>query len=207
MAENAANAANAGTAAKKEKKTLDYRIAFALMVIMILCSLCIGANKAWKNNRSGVSAGYAAWRENVQQRVETAYNLMTVAGRYLPADDQQLTAIKNDLDAMAATQETDETDTRRAAACEQFIADGNALLKTLAANAAVQSDARDNMYATLMLPQALEQCSNNSALTAYNEAARTYNDGMHSFSGLLARLTGVGYAPIFETTTVSASAE
>ena len=38
----------------EEKKGLDPRIAFVLMIIMIICALLIGANKAWKKNHSGV---------------------------------------------------------------------------------------------------------------------------------------------------------
>ena len=195
MSEN--NAASEEKTFVKEKKSLDPRVALAIMIVMVCCALCIGANKAWKKNRVSVDAAYIAWEDNIQQRVETAYNLLTVAGRYLPAEDAQLASVRDDLKTMEAADMTD-----RDSAGETFLTDAQALLAKLASNQTVQSDSRDNMYVTLMLPQAVEQCSNSAAKAAYNAAAQSFNDGLHSFSGLLARLTGIDFAP---TLTVSAS--
>ena len=193
------NAVNPEQTLKKEKKSLDPRIAFALMVIMIICSLLIGANKAWKKNREGVDTSFAVWQENVQQRVETAYNLLTVAGRYVPADDAQYAGIQSDLNEMKSSADIN----RQAAAGQRFITDAKQLLQTLSGSAAVQNDARDKMYVELMLPQALEQCGNSAALNAYNTAAESFNSGLRSVSGLLARLTGVARAELI----ASANAE
>ena len=57
------NQVNAEPTPAVEKKGLDPRIAFALMVAMIICALLIGANKAWKKNRAGLDASYMAWQE------------------------------------------------------------------------------------------------------------------------------------------------
>ena len=198
MAEN--NTANAEEKYTKEKKGLDPRIALALMVVMICCSLCIGANKAWKKNRAGVDAAYTVWQENLQQRVETAYNLLTVAGRYRGADDAAVAAVRADIKGM----ENDDLDIS-AVAAQSFLTDAQALLSALAADSVVQNDARDRMYATLMLPQALEQCSNDAARAAYNTTAQRYNDGLRSFSGLLARLTGIGWAHTLEAAVPTAA--
>ena len=195
MSEN--NAANEEKTLVQEKKSLDPRIALVIMIVMICCALCIGANKAWKKNHVSVDAAYIAWEDNIQQRVETAYNLLTVAGRYLPATDVQMVSVRNDLKTMESADAAD-----RVSAGETFLTDAQSLLASLAANQAVQGDSRDTMYVTLMLPQAVEQCSNNAAMTAYNAAAQSYNDGLRSFSGLLARLTGIDYAP---TLTVGAA--
>ena len=192
MSEN--NAANEEKTFVKEKKSLDPRIALAIMIVMVCCALCIGANKAWKKNRVSVDAAYTVWEDNLQQRVETAYNLLTVAGRYLPSEDAQLASVRSDLKTM----ESADTASRMSAG-EAFLTDAQALLTNLASNPSVQSDSRDNMYVTLMLPQAVEQCSNNAATMAYNAAARSYNDGLRSFSGLLARLTGIDFAPVLNT--------
>ena len=192
MSEN--NAANEEKAFVKEKKSLDPRVALAIMIVMVCCALCIGANKAWKKNRVSVDAAYTVWEDNIQQRVETAYNLLTVAGRYLPSEDAQLASVRSDLKTM----ECADTASRMSAG-EAFLTDAQALLTNLASNPSVQSDSRDNMYVTLMLPQAVEQCSNNAATTAYNAAAQSYNDGLRSFSGLLARLTGIDFAPVLNT--------
>lgn len=192
MSEN--NAASEEKTFVKEKKSLDPRIALTIMIVMVCCALCIGANKAWKKNRVSVDAAYIAWEDNLQQRVETAYNLLTVAGRYLPATDAQVSTVREALKAMESADATS-----RANAGESFVTDAQALLSSLASNPSVQSDSRDNMYVTLMLPQAVEQCSNNAAKAAYNAAAQSYNDGLHSFSGLLARLTGIDFAPVLNS--------
>ena len=193
-------AANAEKELQREKKALDPRIAFALMIIMIICALCIGANKAWKKNRVSVDAALAAYQENIEQRVETAYNVLTVARRYLPEDDLLVQAVRSDLHGM----ESASTSTglkEQTAAASVFSADATALLAALAQNGTVSTDARDSMYVTSMLPQAVEQCCASTAADAYNKAAQSYNEGMHSFSGLLARLTGVNYATVIDATT------
>lgn len=197
MSENAENAAKAAEAAQpKERKSLDPRIAFALMVIMICCALCIGANKAWRKNRAGVEASLAAWQESVAQRMETAYNILTVGGRYLASSDALMIALREDISGMQSAGSSAEELQRQADASARFLTDGAAALAALAADSRVRSDARDTMYATLMLPQALEQCQNDAALSDYNSTAKSYNEDMRCFSGLLARLTGVSKAPI-----------
>ena len=179
----------------KTKKQLDPRIAFAIMAVMICCALCIGANKAWKEKRQNVDAGYAFLADDLQLRVETAYNLLTVAGRYLPAADPQVAAVKKDLQQMESVSQKAEALNAAVAGGRQFTDDASALLASLAANASVRADSRDAMYVTLMLPQAVEQCSGSAAITAYRTAAESSNSGLRSFSGPLARLTGVKAAP------------
>ena len=184
--------------APSAKQRLDPRVAFVLMVIMIICSLCIGANKAWKKQRVNVDTAFSAWEENLQMRVETCYNLLTVAGRYLPQSDALCAAVRADLKAMENASLALED---RAAAAARFEADANALLAALAADSAVMADSRDAMYVTSMLPQAVEQSAKDTAAKAYNTAAESYNGGLHSFSGLLARLTGVGFAEVISLDT------
>ncbi len=179
----------------EEKKGLDPRIAFVLMIIMIICALLIGANKAWKKNHSGVDAGFEGWKESVALRCETAYNLLTVADRYVSRDNTQVISVRNDLQQMEETADIMHM-SECAVACNSFLTSAQQLLDSLKQDPAVIQDPRDSMYVSLMFPQAMEQCANNTALTVYNDAARTYNNGLHSFSGLLARLTGLGFAEV-----------
>lgn len=195
------NAAAAEAPLRKEKKSLDPRIALALMIVMVIIALCNGAHKAWTKNRQGVNASYTVWQENIEQRIETAYNILTVGGRYLAADHAQMAALKADITAM---QQSDAASQKalnaQAEAGARFLTDGSALLTTLQSDSRVQADSRDSMYVTLMLPQALEQCGSDTALADYNAAAQSYNQGMRSFSGLLAKLTGVSAAPTVQQT-------
>ena len=197
MSENTANVEK--KALRKEKKTLDYRIALVLMIVMIIIALFNGASKAWKKNRGSVDAAYAQWQENVQQRIETSYNILTVSGRYLADSDAKVVSLKNDMNAMNASSTDSSSFNAQVLACDSFIQDSKALLNALSANEQVQQDARDAMYVNLMLPQAVEQCSNSAALSEYNAAAQAYNEGLHSFSGFLARIIGIDYAPTVDT--------
>ncbi len=192
MSENQINAEPTPVA---EKKGLDPRIAFALMVVMIVCAFLIGANKAWKKNRAGLDASYMAWQENTQQRVETAYNLLTVAGRYYAQDDPQIAAVRKELTVM---ENTAGDLAARVNAASNFLRDGKQLLTDLAEKTQAAGDKRDTWYATQMLPQMLDQCGSDAALADYNIAVMEYNGGLHSFSGWLARLTGVKYASYAE---------
>ncbi len=179
--------------AKEEKNGLRPVIACVLMVIMLCCALIIGARKGWTKEQNALQQYREAVLESVQARVETAYNLLTVAGRYMSADDTLYAAVKDDLQSLENGKTTFSVVSTR-----QFQLDAQALLKALAERTDVQADARDNMYVTQMLPQAVEMCMSSDAITAYNEAASDCNDRMHSFSGMLARLTGMQYAALFE---------
>lgn len=176
----------------QEKKGLHPAIACAIMVVMLCCALLMGANKGWTKEKTPVDTARSELMETVQARIETAYNLLTVAGRYMSRDDALYAAMQQDLTSMEKGKEN-----LRMISMEQFSSDAKALLSALSARPEVQSDSRDFMYVSQMLPQAVEQCLNGTAAQNYNAAAQHYNDRMNSFSGLLARLTGVKQAALF----------
>lgn len=182
------------------RKGLHPAIACVLMVVMIAAALLVGANKAWVEKRDEVNRSLTAAEATIRLRVETAYNLLTVARRYLSEGDRFFAAIEQDLRIMENT--AGELGIR-ADACTQFQMDAQALLTALKRNVDVQADSRDSMYVTLMLPQAVEQCANNAALLAYDNMANTYNAGLHSFSGFLAQLTDVRLFETFMRTAAS----
>ena len=119
MSEQAAPAEQVIT--NKEKKSLDPRIAFCIMIVMICIALCIGARKAWIEKRIVVDTAYAEWQENIEQRIETGYNLLTVAGRYLPQDDPLVTTLKNDISMMETATKGSADGIEAAAASQQFV--------------------------------------------------------------------------------------
>ena len=86
--------------AEKVKKSLHPAIACALMVIMLCCALLNGAHKAWTKEQNALEQYRAAVLESVQARVETANNLLTVAGRYTGASDPLYAAVQSDLRSM-----------------------------------------------------------------------------------------------------------
>ena len=170
--------------AEKVKKSLHPAIACALMVIMLCCALLNGAHKAWTKEQNALEQYRAAVLESVQARVETAI----------------YAAVQSDLRSM----ENGKT-TFSVVSVQQFHDDAQALLQSLAQRQDVQADGRDNMYVTQMLPQAVDMCLSSDSAVAYNEAAASYNERMHSFSGLLARWTGVSYAALFNDGVQSAT--
>lgn len=175
-----------------EKKGLHPALAFALMLAMLSCALFYGAQRHWKGERALVEAEAFVLQEAMDARVETAHNLLTVAYRHMEKDDALCASVSGDLAAMKNASLPLST---RAAACENFIDDAKALLAALAQKDSVINDSRDHMYATLMLPQAVETCQDRSVIEQYDQCAAAFNDGLQgSFSGLLARLSGIGAA-------------
>lgn len=184
-----------------EKKGLHPAIALCLMIVMVAVSLLIGANKAWSERENVVKLGLAEAEEMIMLRVETAYNLSTVARRYVSEGDPLYAALQQDLREM---ENTDLPLARRGKACDAFLNDAQALLDALKNDDGVQADSRDRMYVMQMLPQAVEQCRNNDdAISAYDKMAQSYNDGLDSFSGWLAQLTNVNRAETFASDEVS----
>lgn len=175
-----------------QKKGLHPAIAFVLMLLMLSCALLYGAGKHWRGERAIVEVEAYMLEEAMDVRTETAYNLLTVAYRHMQKDDALCTAVSGNLSVM---KNTALPLADRAAACEDFIKNAEALLAALAQKESVIADSRDHMYATLMLPQAVETCQDYSALAAYDRYAEEFNDGLNgSFSGLLARISGVDAA-------------
>lgn len=179
-----------------EKKGLHPAIACAVMVVMLCCALVYGANRGWTRERASLLEAHEDLQKSIQLRIETAYNLLTVAGRYVNESDALYAAVQKDLYSME-----DGRDRLYMVSAAQFGADGKALLSALSARSDVQADSRDYMYVTQMLPQALEQCVSDKTADAYNAAARAYNKHMNSWStwpsGWLAMLTGVEPAAIY----------
>lgn len=178
-----------------EKKGLHPAIACAIMCVMLACALCMGANRGWTKERKSLDGEVSALNAALSARAETAYNLLTVAARHMDESDARLAQLRGDIklleNASAPLAERAAASARYQPACKE-------ILSALAALPGVQSDSRDVMYVIQMLPQAVEQCASQGAQQAYNEAAEAYNARMRkSFSGLLARLTGVDFAPSF----------
>lgn len=167
-------------------------VCFVLMLVMVAGALLNGAGKAYAQKRTAVDQ---AWKEcvaSVQERTETAYNLLTVAGRYLSPEDADYAKVAEDLKSLQNAESTGSC-----VSVTVFKADATALLTKLAAMENVKKDSRDSMYVTQMLPQAVEQCSGIEAISAYNTAADNYNSSLNSFSGFLAGLAGVTRATVF----------
>lgn len=177
----------------KERKGLHPAIAFTLMLLMLCGALLNGAHQHWRGEWATIEVEAWSLQEAMDVRVETAHNLLTVAQRHLPKDDALCASVISDRDAM---QNTSLPLAERIAAAYRFTDDAKALLTALSQNASVIADDRDHMYATLVLPQAVEKLEETSAFTTYDYYAEEYNKGLGStVSGVLAQLIGYQKAP------------
>lgn len=167
---------------------------FILMICMMLFSVCFGAYQGWSKERMQVEETYAGLESMIHTRIESAYNLLTVASRHLNADDEGLRHVAADRDIL----EGRYTLSQKAQANESLTRDAQALLDALEALPSVQQDSRDKMYVESYLPQMLAESEERAAGANYNTAAAEFNSRLEgSFSGWLASLMGIQAAEEF----------
>ncbi len=168
--------------------------AFFLMILMVAVSVVIGAYRGWNEERAMVKETRAGLEEMLQARVESAYNVLTVAGRHLPQDQEavlRLRAARGMLEGRASLSE-------KAAANEELTQAAQDVLSLLVQAESVQNDSRDKMYAESYLPQMLAQSEEKTAGAQYNIAAAQFNERLNaSFSGKIAALLGIDMAEEF----------
>lgn len=165
-----------------------------IMVILMVFSIGFGAYRGWKKERALVNETYTGLETMLHTRVESAYNLLTVASRHLSADHESIRRVTEDRDILEGRRGLQE----KARANERLTQDAAELLKELAALESVQNDSRDRMYVTDYLPQMLTESESLTAKANYNTAAREFNASFNaSISGWIARLMGIGPAEEF----------
>ncbi|MBE5781854.1 MAG: LemA family protein [Clostridiales bacterium] len=169
-------------------------VAFLLMLCLVIAALGIGAYQGWSDERKAVEETYAGLEKMIQARVESAYNLITVASRHLPETDAPMAQLISARDIL----ESNAGLPQKAAANELLSQSAHQILSSLSALPSVQSDSRDKMYVESYLPQMLEESQARTAGALYNTAAAAFNRELEeSLSGFLARLLGVKPAEEF----------
>lgn len=173
--------------------------AIAIMVILIAGSVVYGAYRGWTDERALVNETRAGLESMLQTRVESAYNVLAVARRHLPEDDEAyLRVVRDRNDLEGGSNPAWDNLSQKAKANDALTVDAAALLDKLAQLDSVKNDSRDNMYVTSYLPQMLAQSEQKTAGAAYNQAAADFNGRMKgTFSGWLAR-TMLGIKPAAE---------
>lgn len=168
--------------------------AVLIMVCLVVFSFCYGAYRGWSRERELVNETYAGLAEMLNTRVESAYNLVTVASRHLGSGDETLSRVIRERDTLAGKASL----TEKATANEQLTLDAAALLQTLSQLDSVKQDSRDQMYVTSYLPQMLAESESLTTQANYNQAAREFNQSLKgSVSGWLARMFGIKPAEQF----------
>ncbi len=173
--------------------------AIAIMVILIAGGVVYGAYRGWTGERALVNETRAGLDSMLQTRVESAYNVLAVARRHLPEDDEAyLRVVRDRNDLEGGSNPAWDNLSQKAKANDALTVDAAALLDKLAQLDSVKKDSRDNMYVTSYLPQMLAQSEQKTAGAAYNEAAADFNGRMNkTFSGWLARML-LGIRPAAE---------
>ena len=168
--------------------------AAVILVLLVVFAIGFGAYRGWSTERALVNDTYAGLESMLRTRVESAYNVLTVAGRHMDRESELLRAVTEDREILSGRQSLKE----KAAANEKLTRDAAALLQALAALPSVQQDSRDKMYVESFLPQMLAESESLTAKANYNTAAKEFNDSLKgSFSGWLARLMNIGPAEEF----------
>lgn len=165
-----------------------------LLILMVALALFIGAYKGYRQEKEQVESALGSLETVFASRVETGNNLLTVARRHLPEGDELLSSVTRDVQMLTSQAPLPQ----RAEANLRLEKDGRSLLGALENNPSVQADSRDLGYVTGLLPQALEQSAQWADAGKYNEAAGAFNKRLSgTFSGFLARITGVSEALLF----------
>lgn len=171
-----------------------------LMIALIVSAVLWGAYKGWRDERVQVEQSVAGLQEMLSVRREVAYNVLSVANRHLPEDDESVTSLRQDTDALGRR----STLTERAALNAKVERDATLVLEKLASLESVKADDRDLMYVSALLPQALEQSAKLTEQAAYNQMAEDYNHRkQRSLSGRLAGLLGIADAEVFAQSEVT----
>ena len=170
-------------------------ISWVLLVVMIIGALLFGAYRGWTGEYADVTKAAASLREAYTARMETAYNVLTVAKRHLPAGSERIAAVSGDHAAFSGRQAS-LADLHRAS--EKLTADAAEVSTELRGQESLQADERDSMYASQLLPQMLDSTENlvRAEEKVYSEMTGDYNARFDKYriSSFLAGLFGVSRA-------------
>lgn len=164
------------------------------MLLMMLAAFGVGSYRGFTREKLQVDLALGSLSDLMNTRIEMANNLLTVAKRHLPQDDELVLQIKEDIRMLSG-----ESLALKAQANEQLGEHSALLLYRLAALDSVTADARDYSYVTGYLPRGFEQSAQWADAGLYNSAAQKYNDRLqNTLNGKTALLLGVQKAELFE---------
>lgn len=164
------------------------------MLLMMLVAFGIGAYRGFMEEKLQVDLVLGSLSDVMNTRIEMANNLLTVAKRHLPQDDELVLKIRQDIRDLSG-----ESLRQKAQANERLDHNSALLLKKLEALDSVKADSRDYSYVTGYLPRGFEQSAQWADAGLYNSAARKYNNELQgTLNGKAAMLLGVPLAELFE---------
>lgn len=165
-----------------------------VMLLLMLAAFGIGSYRGFTDEKLQVDLALGSLSDVMDTRIEMGNNLLTVAKRHLPQDDEAVQAVSADIKALSG-----ETLLNKANANEQLTHNSALLLEKLEKMDSVRRDDRDYSYVTGYLPRGFEQSAEWADAGLYNAAAQKYNDRLNNtLNGRLAKLLGVPAADLFE---------
>lgn len=173
------------------------KTALALLAMLVLFGLAfgIGAYRGFTAEGDQVASALDSLSAVMDTRAEMGHNLLVVARRHLPENDECVKAVKEDvqqLDARANPLSKAEPNRR-------LSADAKALMDALAQLDSVKADQRDYGYVTGLLPQGFAQSAKWADAEKYNQAVEEFNKRLESGpNGWVARLLGIKPAIAFD---------
>lgn len=171
------------------KNTLLSVICWVCCAALVIGAIGLGAVRGWRQERAKALSPDAV-AEAIEERAMDAANLLVVASRHLPEDDERLTELR----ALRATL-TDASGTADALlAADAALTDlAGRLGRELPLLPSVQASARDQAYVSA-LTQTLTYRS--AGEDVYRARAERFNERLTgSLSGKLAMLLGVAPIP------------
>lgn len=175
------------------KAHLSTILSIVLCVVLVAAAVCIGAVRGWSDDRSEVLNALSAdgeMRALLETRAMDAANLAVVAARHLPADDADLTALRE----ASALMLSNAAQTEQLLQADDVITDAALrLADELPALSTVQSSRRDRAYVSMLTGT----LSKKTALShRYTLLVEDFNQRLSSsLSGKLAMLLGVDPLP------------
>lgn len=180
-------------AEKPGKKAFRLGLVPAILLTAGMVSLALlwGAHQGWQQELGQVKRSLGQVEERLSLRKQAGANLLVVAKRHLPAEEALLSKLQGEVEALGSKASL----VARTSAAANMQQTATQLFEALQQVPGLQQDSRDSMYVNQLLPQQLEQSAPSGWHDEYSLQAHSYNQRLQgSFSGWLARLTGVRQA-------------
>ncbi len=169
-----------------------------IALALVLGGLVYGARKGWTAKAQEITKMVdqeGGLKSILLLRATDAGNLLVVAKRHLDKEDARIQAVAEARDVL----KSESSSLSQKHAANQALTDAvEALAGALKEQPSLQNDTKDWNY-VISLTKALDVYLDGDAVSAYNDAAGAYNNGLReSFSGWFAMLTGVPQMQLFD---------
>ena len=173
-------------------------VAALIMVLMILGGTLYGGHRSLMKLRdeaeavfyNGVDGDGLGIQNDLNERVDLAYNMVTVAKRYLPEDNEAVQKVLTARDALAAAEDPEGKNAANRQLTEACIE----LYEALAGKSLTEKDEeyRQQIY------QDLSSRNDTISHDGYNQVAENFNKTLQRFpANILGSLTGVEKLELF----------